>query len=232
MVAVLVAERGLSFPFVVSGCLKYCPNHKVKLFANIFKELLEKCGPGEVQKLIESQEFKLPQLFKEKEDGMRFLHDNGLWALFPLLAAEGKVKAVLKSREVERPALLPWLKEHFEGIRTLEIFVDGLVPVLLEHDMGEPRDPLKPPSAHTIQELEWLCRGGEESQLPCLYGVMAMNKAFDEGAVIVANTFEQLLKTKLVSKEVFQEFYNSPVMKDLPTQKRKDIEVFFRECIL
>ncbi|CAM9650921.1 unnamed protein product [Choristocarpus tenellus] len=183
-------------------------------------------SPEVVGKVMNDLDFQLPELFENKIDGMRFLQDNGLWVLFPVMAARSIVEGM--PEELHRPELLGLLTKNFGDLRSSSIFAEELTVVLTELDMKK-SNKLESLSRYTLSELEWLCEDKSNGQMGCLWGILKVYK-FDESGAQRAKLMEEILRENLVQKEIFVEWYKlRERMRDiLPIP----LQEFFRSFIL
>lgn len=60
------------------------------------QDMLAASGPTVTREIMDAQEFKLPALFTQKEDALKFLEDNDLWILQPGMMVTSIIEPKLK----------------------------------------------------------------------------------------------------------------------------------------
>ncbi len=186
-----------------------------KLFSALLRSLLDSMGPREAREQLRDRGFNLPDLYASKDEGMHFIHENNLWALFPSMKVHAFISADPSAVDLSLHSALTIVeqctREMGQDVRASEEWADSITELLL---MKSAKLNLRnvcggTPKSDLFKALKKISsEGGNLTKKGCLWGAFhtcvqlkGMNHALNE---IVVPLFRHLLSENIVTVETYR----------------------------
>ncbi len=203
-------------PIVLQSKEKCTPSTLGKLFASLLFSLMDSMGPLEARNQLRARGFNLPDLYASKDEGMKFLDENNLWALSPSMKVHKFIASDPSAVDLNIQSALTIVercsREMGQDVSASEEWADSITQILLMKSAVQNLQSIcgGTPNLDLFKALKSVSsQGGNLTERGCLWGAYHTCIELKEKNRYPLNDtviplFKLLLKEKVVTVESYK----------------------------